>query len=107
MLGISAASDSSFSAVQGAVYLAEVKMETKSIHSGKNYTLFHNIGKANTDNSGVYQWNNKSNPPLPPRTGQKVGVQITTRYQTPASMVLSFLKETVGVEVPEKFRNAN
>lgn len=107
MLGISAASDSSFSAVQGAVYLAEVKMETKSIHSGKNYTLFHNIGKANTDNSGGYQWNNKSNPPLPPRTGQKVGVQITTRYQTPASMVLSFLKETVGVEVPEKFRNAN
>ena len=107
MLGISAASDASFSAVQGAVYLAEVKMHTKSIHSDKNYTLFHNKGKANTDNSGGYQWNNKSNPPLPPRTGQKVGVQITTRYQTPASMVLSFLKETVGVEVPEKFRNAN
>jgi len=108
MLGISAASDASFSSVQGTVYLAEVQLETKPEFSEFASTLFHSqpdLVKAN--NSGGYLWNNQSNPPLPPRTGQKVGVQITTRYQSPASMVLSFLKEAVGFEVPEKFRSAN
>ena len=107
LLGISAASDASFSGVQGAIYLAEVKLETQLEHKGTDFTLFHNRGKVDSDNSGGYKWNNKANPPLPPRTGQKVGVQITTRYQSPASMVLSFLKEAAGLETPEKLNKNN
>lgn len=107
LLGISAASDASFSGIQGSIYLAEVQLHTQSEHKAKPYTLFHNRVDANTDNSGGYEWNNKANPPLPPRTGQKVSVQITTRYQSPASMVLSFLKESVGLETPEKLTKKN
>ncbi len=104
LLGISAASDASFSGVEGSIYLAEVKLQTQLKHKDKDYTLFHNGNKIDSDNSGGYEWNNKANPPLPPRTGQKVGVQITTRYESPASMVLSFLKESIGLETPEKFK---
>lgn len=105
LLGISAAGDEEFAGVKGSIYLGEVKLKTQKKHSGEDYTLFNNREKLNLDNSGGYEWNNKANPPLPPSTGQKVGVQITTRYQSPASMVLSFLKETIGVETPEKLKS--
>ena len=107
LLGLSAASDASFSGVQGSIYLAEVRLKTQLKHKGKDFTLFHKRGRVESNNSGGYEWNNKANPPLPPRTGQRVGVQITTRYQSPASMVLSFLKESAGLETPEKFNKNN
>ena len=83
------------------------RLKTQLKHKGKDFTLFHKRGRVESNNSGGYEWNNKANPPLPPRTGQRVGVQITTRYQSPASMVLSFLKESAGLETPEKFNKNN
>ena len=105
MLGVSAAAQSAQATVGSNVYLAEVKLEVqKEYESNKNSLFLKNAIKPSGDNKGGYVWNNDSNPPLPPRTGLKLNAQVTTRYQTPAAMVLSFLKELSGIETPSNLR---
>ena len=55
-------------------------------------------------NRGGYVWNNRSNPPVPPREGMLLNVQITTRRRTPLEMLIPALKEFVGLQEPNQFQ---
>ena len=104
-LGVSAAAQSATQSAGGSVYLAEVKLAVQDKYKiNKNSLFLKNALESQTDNKGGFVWNNNSNPPLPPRTGLKLNAQVTTRYVTPAALVLSFLKELSGVEIPSKLR---
>lgn len=107
-LGVSAAAQNAQQVTNGNVYLAEVKLEVQDEYENiKNSLFLKNVIGSQPDNRGGYEWNNNSNPPLPPRTGLKLNAQVTTRYMTPASMVLSFLKEVAGLETPSQLRKSS
>lgn len=55
-------------------------------------------------NRGGYAWNNRSNPPVPPREGMLLNVQITTRRRTPLEMLIPAVKEFMGIEEPSQFQ---
>ena len=104
-LGVTAAAESATQSAGGSVYLAEVKLAVQDKYKiNKNSLFLKNALEPQTDNKGGFVWNNNSNPPLPPRTGLKLNAQVTTRYVTPAALVLSFLKELSGVEIPSNLR---
>jgi hypothetical protein len=107
-LGVSAAAQSAKETIGGNVYLAEVKLSVqKEYQASKNSLFLKNAIEAKGDNKGGFVWNNNSNPPLPPRTGLKLNAQVTTRYMTPAAMVLSFLREFSGIETPSNLRKSS
>lgn len=47
-------------------------------------------------NSGGYVWSSKGNPPYPPKHGDILDVEITTEEIPPISLVLPFIKKTLG-----------
>ena len=57
------------------------------------------------DNRAGYIWNNKSNPPLSPRTGMLLATQITTRHLSPIQMLIPTLKEWTGLSMPKKLQD--
>jgi hypothetical protein len=84
------------------------------VASGGAYQVFVQLQRAvNTSaskdelrsNRGGYVWNNRSNPPVPPREGMLMQVQFTTRYRTPLEMLIPAVKEFMGLEEPARFRN--
>lgn len=56
------------------------------------------------NNRGGYLWNNRSNPPIPPREGMLLNVQITTRKRTPLEMLIPAAREVLGLEEPRQFK---
>jgi hypothetical protein len=56
----------------------------------------------NSNNRSGYRWNNKSRPPISPREGFLLATQITTRYRTPLEMLLPTIRETFGINTPDK-----
>jgi len=54
------------------------------------------------NNRAGYRWNNKSKPPISPREGFLLATQITTRYRTPLEMLLPAIRETLGLNSPDK-----
>jgi hypothetical protein len=54
------------------------------------------------NNRAGYLWNNKSSPPISPREGFLLATQITTRYRTPLEMLLPVIRETLGLNTPDK-----
>ena len=56
----------------------------------------------NKDNRAGYRWNNKSKPPISPREGFLLATQITTRYRTPLEMLMPAIRETFGLNTPDK-----
>lgn len=61
--------------------------------------------KSATNNRAGYIWNNKSNPPLSPRTGMLLSTQITTRQLSPIQMLIPTLKEWSGQAIPKKLQD--
>ncbi|QCH15360.1 hypothetical protein CB0101_10825 [Synechococcus sp. CB0101] len=85
-----------------------------TVASGGAYQVFVQLQRVvNTSSSreevgsnrGGYVWNNRSNPPVPPREGMLMQVQFTTRYRTPLEMLIPAVKEFMGLEEPARFRN--
>ncbi len=58
----------------------------------------------NMNSRGGYVWNNKSNPPNPPRDGFILATQITTRNRTPIQMLIPAFKEYSGFATPHKLQ---
>ena len=54
------------------------------------------------NNRAGYLWNNKSIPPISPREGFLLATQITTRYRTPLEMLMPSIRETLGINTPDK-----
>lgn len=57
-------------------------------------------------NHGGYQWSSKSPLPFPPKGGDTLNVEITTRLVAPISLVLPDLKEVFGIAPPEPHMRA-
>ncbi len=98
-------------APNGSVYQVNVKLERKDAEQLRNeakqvknplFGLLPFVKQGNTDNSGGYIWNNRSNPPVAPRQGFLLSSQITTRTNTPIQMLIPVLKEFSGFASPNK-----
>jgi len=74
----------------------EIKVELKREEQEKLSSI------ERTNNRSGYQWNNRSNPPIPPREGLILNAQIITRYRSPISMLLPILNEGIGLNTPVK-----
>ncbi len=91
-----------------SIYMATARLEVDDIEDYKSLysSLYQNpaiISQANKGNlRGGYKWNNNSNPPLPPREGLILNVQIVTRRISPVAMVIPILKESIGINTPQK-----
>lgn len=59
----------------------------------------------NTDNRSGYEWSSNGNPPFPVDIGDVVNVDITTRYETPISLVIPWFKRTLGISPPKDQRS--
>lgn len=53
-------------------------------------------------NSGGYQWSSSGNLPVPPRAGDQLDVEITTRRMKPIEFVLPALNQFFGLTPPDK-----
>lgn len=78
---------------EGAVYQLNVKLARDKLDP-----------LSTPNNRGGYVWNNRSNPPVAPRQGMIMGVQIITRQRTPLEMLIPAVREWIGMDTPERFR---
>ena len=58
-------------------------------------------------NSGGYLWTSKEDLPFPPKPGDLLDVQITTRRVVPAQLVIPSLKRFFGLTPPEAQSNSS
>lgn len=95
----------------GSTYQVNIRLKRKDIEKLKKQSeqskdslssLLQILRKSQNDNSGGYEWNNRSNPPVLPRQGFLLSTQITTRTNTPIQMLIPALKEFSGFEGPSK-----
>ncbi|MBV2351366.1 hypothetical protein KUL97_06550 [Synechococcus sp. HK05] len=78
-------------------YQVNVKLEREDSTS--------NLLNMPPQNRGGFIWNNRSNPPLPPREGMVLNVQITSRRRTPLEMLIPAVKEFTGFAVPQRLQS--
>ena len=57
-------------------------------------------------NSGGYRWTSEGNLPTPPRTGDQLNVEITTRRMRPIEFVIPAINQVLGITPPENQRQA-
>jgi len=61
----------------------------------------HTAGKEAPLNSGGYIWSSSGDLPFPPTPGDRIDVEVTTRYIAPIEVVLPTLRRFFGMSPPE------
>ncbi|CAE21154.1 conserved hypothetical protein [Prochlorococcus marinus str. MIT 9313] len=59
-------------------------------------------GETSPLNSGGYRWSSRGDLPFPPTPGDRLSVQITTRYVAPIEMVLPSFRYFFGMSPPDR-----
>lgn len=77
-------------------YIAYIKLATNVLSEFKQNPAL----TTDQNNRGIFQWNNRSNPPVKPREGILLSAQITTRNRSPIEMILPSFKEFIGRTTP-------
>lgn len=77
-------------------YIAYIKLATNNSSEFKQSQTW----SAAQNNRGIFQWNNRSNPPVKPREGILLSAQITTRRRSPIEMILPSFNEIIGRTTP-------
>lgn len=54
-----------------------------------------------TNNTGGYKWSSKSTLPFPPTIGDRLDIEVTTRYVHPIQLILPTLKNFLGITPPQ------
>ena len=91
----------------GGLFQADMQLTRDDIHKlNQLRSAYRHPERANAspnnNNRAGYRWNNKSKPPISPREGFLLATQITTRYRTPLEMLLPTIRETLGLNTPDK-----